>query len=315
MATVNKEAMELWVEKYRPQTIEDILLPERIKKRFANGLDTNILLVGSAGIGKTTLARILAQNFTSKLINASLDNGIDSVRNKICSFAQTSSLKNFYKVLILDEADNLSSAAQSSLRGSIEQFHKVARFIFTCNYPEKIIDPLKSRFEIIDLNFTEAEEIEQTKLCMRRIIEIARKEGLTIDADAVRALIKMYFPDMRSIVKTLQSLSRITKSITAEHVQKQSLSAPNVELYKYLMENSHPAEIYKYIKPKFANKERECYAALSSSFIDYLMETGHSDRIGQVAVIVAKYSYEQEKAIDKIIPLLACCFEIARLFK
>lgn len=315
MATVNKEAMELWVEKYRPQTIEDILLPERIKKRFANGLDTNILLVGSAGIGKTTLARILAQNFTSKLINASLDNGIESVRNKICAFAQTSSLKNFYKCIILDECDNLSNAAQSSLRGAIEQFHKVARFIFTCNYPEKLIDPLKSRFEIIDLNFTEAEEIEQTKLCMRRIIEIARKEGLTIDADAVRALIKMYFPDMRSIVKTLQSLSRVTKNITAEHVQKQSLSAPNVELYKYLMENSHPAEIYKYIKPKFANKERECYAALSSSFIDYLMETGHSDRVGQVAVIVAKYSYEQEKAIDKIIPLLACCFEIARLFK
>lgn len=315
MAENRKEAMELWVEKYRPQTLDDILLPNRIKKRFENGLDTNILLVGSAGIGKTTLARILAKDFTSRMINASLDNGIESVRNKICNFAQTSSLKNFFKCIILDECDNLSNSAQASLRGAIEQFHKVCRFIFTCNYPEKLIDPLKSRFEIVDLNFTAEEEIEQTRLCMRRIIEICKLENVKINADAVRALIKLYFPDMRSIIKTIQSLSKITDNITAEHVQKQSLNAPNVELYKYLVEHSHPADIYKYIKPKFANKERECYGSLSGDFIDYLMETNHSDKIGQVAVIVSKYQYEQERAVDKIIPLLACCFEIARLFK
>ena len=307
--------MELWVEKYRPQKLEDILLPERIKKRFENGLDTNILLVGSAGIGKTTLARILAKDFTSKLINASLDNGIESVRNKICSFAQTAGLKNHYKVIILDECDNLSNAAQSSLRGSIEQFHKVARFIFTCNYPEKLLDPIKSRFEIIDLNFTDTEEQEMIKLAMRRIIEICKIEGLTITADAVRAIVKLHLPDMRTIIKTLQSLSKITNHIDVEHVQKQSLSAPNIELYKMLETTSHPAQIYAYIKPKFANKERECYGALSSSFIDYLIETGKGDRVGQVATIVSKYTMEQERAIDKLIPLLACCFEISRLFK
>lgn len=313
MATVKD--MGLWVEEFRPQTLDDILLPERIKKRFANGLDTNILLVGSAGIGKTTLARILAKDYTSKLINASLDNGIESVRNKICNFAQTAGLKNHYKVIILDECDNLSQSAQSSLRGAIEQFHKVARFIFTCNYPEKLLDPIKSRFEIVDLNFTEEEEVEQIRLCMRRIIEICKIKGVKIDADSVRALIKLYFPDMRTIIKTLQALSKVTDNITIDHIQKQSSASPNIELYKYLVEHSHPTDIYKYIKPKYANKERECYGALSSQFIDYLMDNGHSDKVGQVAVIVSKYSYEQERAIDKIIPLLACCFEISRLFK
>lgn len=309
------QLMELWVEKYRPRTLNDILLPQRIKKRFENGLDTNILLVGTAGIGKTTLARILAKDFTSKLINASLDNGIESVRNKICGFAQTAGLKNHYKVIILDECDNLSNAAQSSLRGSIEQFHKVARFIFTCNYPEKLLDPIKSRFEIIDLNFTDDEEEEMVKLAMRRIIEICRLENLKITADAVRELIKLYFPDMRTIIKTLQSLSKVTNYIELEHVKKQSQSSPNIELYKMLETTHHPVEIYKYIKPKFANKERDCYQSLSTSFIDYLIEHDKGDKVAQVAVIVAKYSYEQERAIDKLIPLLACCFEISRLFK
>ena len=308
-------SMQLWVEEFRPQTLDEILLPTRLKKRFENGLDTNILLVGSAGIGKTTLAKILCKDFTTKLINASLDNGIDSVRNQMVNFCQTSSLKNHYKVVILDECDNLSPAAQSAIRGVVEQYHKVARFIFTCNYPEKLLDPIKSRFEVVDLNFTAEEEIEQTKLCMKRIIEICSIKGIKINADAIRAIMKRYFPDMRSIVKTLQSLSRITDNITEEHVTKQSLSAPNVELYQYIMSNTHPNDLYKYIKPKFANKERECYATLSSDFIDYLIETGKGDRIGRVATIVHRYSYESERSIDKLVSLLACVFELAQCFK
>ena len=311
----NRIDRELWTERYRPQTLDDILLPSRIKKRFEHGLDTNILLVGSAGIGKTTLAKILAKDFTYKIINASLDNGIESVRNQICNFASTAGLKNHYKCLVLDECDNLSQAAQSSLRGAIETFAKVARFIFTCNYPEKLLDPIKSRFEIIDLNFTEAEEIEQTKLCMKRIIEICKLENIHIDADSVRALIKLYFPDMRTIVKTLQALSRVTDNITVDLIQKQSLNSEDAELYKFIVEHSHPVEIYKYIKPKYANKERECYAALSTEFIDWLISNNKGDKIGQTAVIVAKYMYESEKAIDKLIPLLACVFELSRLFK
>lgn len=307
--------MGLWVEEFRPQTLDEILLPTRLKKRFENGLDTNILLVGSAGIGKTTLAKILCKDFTAKMINASLDNGIDSVRNQMVNFCQTSSLKNHYKVVILDECDNLSPAAQSAIRGVIEKFHKVARFIFTCNYPEKLLDPIKSRFEVVDLNFTAEEEIEQTKLCMKRIIEICNAKGVKITADAIRAIMKRYFPDMRSIVKTLQSLSRVTDSITEEHVTKQSLSAPNIELYQYIMNNTHPNDLYKYIKPKFANKERECYATLSTDFIDYLIETGKGDRIGRVATIVHKYSYESERSIDKLVSLLACIFELAQCFK
>lgn len=317
MATEQDVRMRLWVEKYRPQRLEDIILPERIKKRFANGLDSNLLFVGTQGVGKTTLAKILAKDFSVKVINASLDNGIDSVRNQIVNFCSSaSSFKSSYKVVILDESDHLSTQAQAAIRGTIEEYHKVARFIFTCNFPEKILDPIKSRLEIVDFNFTAEEEQEQMQLTMRRIVDITRNEGITISADAVRALMKIYFPDLRSIIKNIQSISKTTKNIEEQDVTKVSTTEPNVELYNFLIHAKTPEEIYSFISGRFKNKEHECYKSLGTQFIDYLLTIEDKKKhIGKVATIIHRYQYESEKSIDKIIPLLACCFELSMCFR
>lgn len=314
---MSEEKMNLWVEKYRPRTLQQIILPQRIKKRFENGLDTNLLFVGTQGVGKTTLARILAKDFSVKVINASLDNGIDSVRNQIVNFCTSaSSFKSKYKVIILDESDHLSNQAQAAIRGTIEEYHKVARFIFTCNYPEKILDPIKSRLEIVDFNFSDEEEKEQINETMRRIVFITKQEKIEISADAIRALMKTYFPDLRSIIKNIQSISRTTDKITVDDINKVSTTEPDVELYNFLINARTPEDIYSYISGKFKNKEHECFKVLSTQFIDYLLTQEKQKRqIGKVAVIIHKYQYESDKSIDKIIPLLACCFELSMCFR
>lgn len=317
MQSKEEARMSLWVEKYRPRTLKDIILPQRIKKRFENGLDSNLLFVGTQGVGKTTLARILAKDFDVKVINASLDNGIESVRNQIVNYCSSApSFKSNYKVVILDESDHLSQQAQAAIRGTIEEYHKVARFIFTCNFPEKILDPIKSRLEIIDFNFTEAEEQEQLRESMIRIVDICKHEGINITADAIRALMKIYFPDLRSIIKNLQSISKTTNTINESDVTLVSTTEPNLELYDFLINAKAPEQIYSFIAGRFKNKEHECYKSLGTQFIDYLITIeGKKHNIGRVASIIHKYQYESDKSIDKLIPLLACCFEISMCFR
>ena len=169
----------VWVEKYRPQTLDEIMLPDRIKKMFTNGCQGNFFFFGLQGTGKTTIAKILAKGHDTLQINASSENGIDTVRNKIVNFCQAASFRG-YRFVILDEADMLSQQAQTALRGTIEMFYKTTRFIFTGNYPEKLLAPIMSRFEQIDMNFTAEEEKEQAKMDMAASIfkEIkSTKEG------------------------------------------------------------------------------------------------------------------------------------------
>jgi DNA polymerase III delta prime subunit len=295
--------------------MEEIILPVRLKEKFKEGLYANFLFVGSQGIGKTTLALILSKFSTVKVINASLDNGIDSVRNQIVNYCQTSSMKGEKKVMILDEADHLSPQAQASLRGTIEMFHKVAFFILTCNYPEKILDPIKSRLVVIDFNFTEKEEQEQVFGYYKRIKYICDDNNLKISADAIQMLVKKNFPDFRAIVQALQDISRDTQDIKLTDVTKTSLHSYNKELYDFLISETYPPKIYAYIKANFVNKEHECFMALGTQFLDYLIDIGKTKNAEMIPSIVHRYSYESIGVPDKLIPLLACCFEITRIFR
>lgn len=312
MAKDNNQVV--WIEKYRPQTMEEIMLPDRIKKMFVNGCNGNFFLYGLQGTGKTTLAKILARGHDTLQINASSENGIDTVRNKIVNFCQAASFRG-NRFVILDEADMLSQAAQTALRGTIEMFYKTTRFIFTGNYPEKLLPPIMSRFEQIDMNFTEQEEQEQYYNYMKRVVYICKAEGLKITKPAAEALLKNYFPDLRSIINKLQSISRFSKEVTVDAIQQDVLKTGDVELFEFLIKSSYPPDIYAYVKSKYMNKERDCYAALSGPFIDWLIASNKGDKIAQVAVIVHKYQFESERSIDKLISLLACCCEIARIFK
>lgn len=314
--SINKAT--LWTEKYRPTILSDACFPKRIHDTFKDGIQSNLMLQGIQGTGKTTLAKILCKGFSVLQLNGSIENSIDDIRGSVMQFCMISGFDNKKKIVWIDEADHLSQQAQAGLRGTIEKFHKVAFFIFTCNYPEKIMEPIRSRFEIVNYNFTDLDEIkEQENNYIRRIAYICKEEGLELKKSGALELIKRYYPDIRSMINTVQSISRTTKIIDDKSLAVTSSGDYDVELYNLLMTTSYPPDLYKYIKAKFANKESKAYESLSTIFLEWLMsdEINKSAKVGEVASCVHKYQYESVGAIDKLIPLLACAFEINRLIR
>lgn len=201
--------MSIWVEKYRPSTLDEVILPNSIRKQIESIFNkeevsfTNLLLSGPAGTGKTSCAKLIPKilDLPYLYINASEESGIDVVRNKIRDFATSQSIDGKLKVIILDESDALTPATMSALRNTIEATSKTTRYIFTCNYPEKIIAPLHSRLKQIE--FFKVDE----KTILRRLLSILKKEGIAVDKEQgqnIVTLIKKYHPDIRKILNHLQ---------------------------------------------------------------------------------------------------------------
>ena len=206
----------LWVEKFRPKNIDSCILPDRYKKTFKEFVDQkqipNLLLTGGAGVGKTTIARALANELGADLmvINASENSGIDILRTQIRQFASTMSLMGGTKIVLLDEADYLNpNSTQPALRNFIEEFSKNCRFILTANFANRIIDPLHSRCTTIEFNITSKEFPKMASQFMKRVGEILDHEGVKYEKKIVAELIKRYFPDYR---KTLNELQRFSSS-------------------------------------------------------------------------------------------------------
>ena len=220
----------LWVEKYAPQTIDDCVLPDKLKEEFSS-METipNMLFIGNAGVGKTTVARVLCNinNVDYMFMNASLENGIDDVRNKIQSFATTSALFGDYKVLLLDEADNLSPDAQKSLRALIEAHQNNCRFILTCNYAHKLIAPLRSRLQEYSFTYpTDGKPLRNT--FVKRLLEILQQEKISIskeDVPTLVSLVNLSYPNWRNCIHQLQRVtakgaidSDILSQIKEQHI-------------------------------------------------------------------------------------------------
>ena len=204
----------LWVEKYRPQTIEDCILPASLKKTFQQIVDTgemhNMLLSGSAGLGKTTVARALCNqlNLEYIIINASEENGIDVLRSKIKQFASSVSLTGGIKVVILDEADYLNAqSTQPALRGFIEEFSGNCRFILTCNFKNRIIEPLHSRCSVIEFNTTKKQLAVLAGGFMKRLQYMLTTEGVDFNNKILAELIMRYAPDWRRVINECQRYS------------------------------------------------------------------------------------------------------------
>ena len=302
----------LWVEKYRPQKIEDCILPEQTKKTFLEFLNKgevpNLLLAGPAGCGKTTVAKALCKQLgvDSYVINGS-DEGrfLDTVRNNAKNFASTVSLSSEakHKVIIIDEADNTTPDVQLLLRASIEEFSKNCRFIFTCNYKNKIIEPLHSRCAVVEFGIQGKSKQEIAAKFFGRLVDILDQERIEADKKVLAELINKHFPDWRRVLNECQRYSvggKIDTGILA-HFSDVKVN----DLIKNLKTKNF-AEVRKWCVNNLDNDPsvllRRIYDSLYTSLVPAT--------IPAAVLILAKYQYQIAFVADQEINMLACLTEI-----
>jgi DNA polymerase III delta prime subunit len=302
----------LWVERYRPKTIEDCILPENIKKTFTDFLNKgevpNLLLSGPAGCGKTTVAKALCNELGVDVyvINGS-DEGrfLDTVRNNAKNFASTVSLSSTakHKVVIIDEADNTTSDVQLLLRASIEEFANNCRFIFTCNYKNKIIEPLHSRCAVVDFNIKGKEKATLAAGFYGRLQDILQKEGVKYDPKVLIELINKHFPDWRRILNECQRYSsggEINSGIIA------TFSDVRInDLITYLKEKNF-TEVRKWVVANLDNDAGSLLRRVYDACYDCLSPKS----IPAAVLVIAKYQYQCAFCADQEINLLAALTEL-----
>ena len=302
----------LWVEKYRPQKIEDCILPDNIKKTFTEFLNIgeipNLLLAGSAGVGKTTVAKALCNELGVDVyvINGS-DEGrfLDTVRNNAKNFASTLSLTSTakHKVIIIDEADNTTHDVQLLLRASIEEFANNCRFIFTCNYKNKIIQPLHSRCAVVDFSIKGKEKASLAGSFFKRLQNILDAEGVSFDQAVLAELIKKHFPDWRRVLNVCQRYS-VGGNIDSGILTTFSDVAVD-SLVKNLKEKKYP-EVRKWVVNNLDNDP----GVLLRRVYDACYENLVASSIPAAVLIIAKYQYQVAFVADQEINLLAALTEI-----
>jgi len=298
----------LWVEKYRPRKIEDCILPDALKKTFQEYVNRqeipNLLFAGSAGVGKTTVARALCEEVGCDyiIINGSDENGVDMIRTKFKNYASSMSLSGGRKVVILDEADYLTPQAQAILRAGIEEFAINCSFIFTCNFKNRIIDPIHSRCTVIDFKPNGSKAKMATQF-FQRVCVILDQENISFEKDVVAAVITKHFPDNRRILNELQRYGvsgSIDKGILASVTDVQ-LS----ELVKSL-KNKDFASCRKWVTNNLDNDQTRIFR----NIYDGLYEQLKPNSIPQLVLILAKYQYQAAFVADHEINLIACLTEI-----
>lgn len=231
---INRMDEVLWVQKYRPSTVEDTILPERIKKSFVKFVEDksipNLLLSGGPGMGKTTVALAMLKELECDYIikNGSLNVNIDTLRREIASFASSTSFAGGRKYVILDEADNMSAShVQPALRNFMEEFSRNCGFILTCNYKNKLIEPVRSRLSYIDFSFNKEEKAQMAAQFFKRVCGILDSENVEYDKRVVSQVLKNYFPDFRRTIGELQTYSSLGKidetiltNVKGEHIDE-----------------------------------------------------------------------------------------------
>jgi replication factor C small subunit len=307
---------QLFSEKYRPSSIEEAILPARIKNIFLNDADISqhYLLYGSPGMGKTSVARILAKGKPFIYINVSDESSVDTVRDKITTFCSTMSVldsPDSKKIVILDEVDGASDQFYKALRATIERFHKQARFIATCNFINKVPEPVQSRFICINFDPITNEEEKLLKIeLFKRLQQIFRENGITIEKNALIEFLKRNFPDMRSIMNKIQMF----KTQGINNIDLNTIKVLNynfADLFNLILNAPDPINNYKFIMANYSSRVDDVLNALGSEFIDFIIEYHKplEKFIPQIIIKVAYYQSIRTQVIDSAISLLSCVYE------
>jgi len=299
----------LWTEKYRPKTIKDCILPERLKLPFQEYVNQrnipNLLLAGGAGVGKTTVAKALCNEVGCDyiVINGSDESGIDTFRTKIKNYASSMSLTGGRKVIIIDEADYLNpNSTQPALRNAIEEFASNCSFIFTCNYKNRIIEPLHSRCAVIEFSLKNGEKAKMASAFFKRIQSVLQSESVDYDDKVIVELIKKHFPDFRRIINELQRYSQFGKIDTGVLAQIGDISIS--EIVKFIRDKDF-GSIRKWVATNDVDSNT-LYRKLYESMYDVMKPQS----IPQAVLILADYQYKAAFVADQEINTVACLTEI-----
>jgi len=307
---------QLFTEKYRPKNLDDLILPDRVMSKFKDGLVQNMLFAGSPGTGKTSTAKALVNQFELPYlyINASTDTSVDVIRTRIIDFCSTVSIidkAGSFKVVILDEVDGVSDQFFKALRATMEQFASNSRFIATCNYINKLPDPILSRFEVINFDFDKEEESELTKKYIKRVYQICGNEDMTIDKAALVEFVRRNFPDLRTTLNKLQGYkTQGTNNITVEDVKK--FNSVYKDVFELIFNETDPAKNYQLLVSNYANKVDDILQTLGEEFVEYIQQEKlqHVKHIPQIIITVAKHQAQRVHVIDPVITMLSCVYEI-----
>jgi DNA polymerase III delta prime subunit len=300
----------LWVEKYRPHKVADCILPNRIKKVFQAYVDTNdipnMILHGSAGVGKTTVAKAMCEEIgvNHLYINASKERGIDVLRTTMTAYASTISLTGGRKVIILDEADNMTTDAQLAFRGLIEEFSNNCTFILTCNFKSKLIEAIQSRCPSIDFTIVGEEKTEMAAQFYKRMKFILAAENVPFEPAALAKVIEKHFPDYRRCIGELQRFSKLGAIDAGVIAQLSDIRKMN-ELMDAL-KNGKFSDMRKWVVTNSDVDPSKIYRKIYDSLYEFLKP----ETIPQAVVTIGKYQYQAAFVADQEINLVACLTEI-----
>lgn len=300
----------LFVEKYRPRKVEDCVLPQNLKKVFQTFVDNkevpNLLLCGTAGTGKTTIAKAMLEEIGCDyiVINGSMNGNIDTLRTEIKNFASTISFTSSRKYVILDEADYLNpNSTQPALRNFMEEYSSNCGFILTCNYKNRIIAPLHSRCSVIDFKITKEEKPRIAAQFFKRVCYILKQENIEYDEKAVADFVTKYFPDFRRVLNELQRYSAIGK------IDIEVLTSTHDQLFKQLitaMKGKSFTDVRKWVSE---NSDVDS-STFFRTFYDYASDYIKPQSIPQLIILLAEYQYKNAFVADSEINTMACLIEI-----
>jgi DNA polymerase III delta prime subunit len=299
----------LWVEKYRPQTISECILPDHLKLPFQQYVDSgkipNLILTGTSGVGKTTVARAMCEQINADyiLINGSVESGIDTLRVKIIGFASSVSLVGGRKVIIVDEADNLSTATQLGFRGVIEEMADNCSFIFTCNHVNKILDAIHSRCAVINFKLAGTDKQKMASEFLARIRTVLDKESIKFDVKVLAELIMKHFPDYRRILNELQRYAASGKIDIG--ILSQMGNAQVDELIKHLKNKD-----FRAIRQWVGSNSDTDSSIIMREIFDKMFDIFKGPSVAVAVVLLGKYQDMAVNVADQEINLMAFLTEI-----